>query len=94
MAKKKDSVYTPGIRTKEWLKIKIAHRQEVVIGGYTINEGTSKEFSSLLVGVFENGKVAYTGKIGTGFSDKLQKEMMKQFKPLITTKIRLTTNRM
>lgn len=83
IAKKADSLYTPGIRTREWLKIKTASRQEVVIGGYTRNEGTSKLFSSLLVGFFEKGKLQYTGKIGTGFNDKMQKEMMKQFKPLV-----------
>ncbi|HTI06922.1 MAG TPA: DNA ligase D [Puia sp.] len=82
IAKKADSLYTPGVRTREWLKIKTANRQEVVIGGYTRNEGTSKLFSSLLVGVFEKGKLQYTGKIGTGFNDKMQKEMMRQFKPL------------
>lgn len=83
MAKKTDSSYTPGIRTKEWLKIKTSSRQEVVIGGYTRNEGTSKLFSSLLVGVFERGRLQYTGKIGTGFTEEMQKEMMKQFKPLV-----------
>lgn len=87
MAKKMDSLYTPGIRTKEWLKIKIAQRHEVVIGGYTVNEGTSKKFSALLVGVFKNRKLHYTGKIGTGFSDALQRQMMEKFKPLITRKI-------
>ena len=83
MAKKTDSYYTPGVRTREWLKIKTASRQEVVIGGFTRNEGTSKLFSSLLVGVFEKGALQYTGKIGTGFTEKMQQEMMKQFKPLI-----------
>ncbi len=83
MAKKTDSFYTPGIRTKEWLKIKTSSRQEVVIGGYTRNEGTAKLFSSLLVGVFEKGQLQYTGKIGTGFTEEMQKEMMKQFKPLV-----------
>jgi len=83
MAKRSDSYYTPGVRTREWLKIKTASRQEVVIGGFTRNEGTSKLFSSLLVGVFENGKLQYTGKIGTGFTEKMQKDMMKQFRPLI-----------
>jgi len=39
IAKKADSLYTPGTRSKEWLKIKAARRQEVVIGGYTQNEG-------------------------------------------------------
>ncbi|WP_205513290.1 DNA ligase D [Longitalea arenae] len=83
IAKKADSVYLPDVRTRDWLKIKIAQRQEVVIGGFTRNEGTSKLFSSLLVGVFENNTLRYTGKIGTGFSDKAQREMMEQFKPLI-----------
>ena len=82
MAKKADSTYVPGARTKEWLKIKVSKRHEVVIGGYTQNEGSSKAFSSLLVGVFEKGKLIYTGKVGTGFSDKLQKEMMKKFKKI------------
>ena len=86
MAKKADSDYKPGIRSKEWLKIKTGNRQEVVIGGYTKNEGSGKAFSALLVGVYENGKLQYTGKIGTGFPDKLQKEMMQLFKPLITDK--------
>jgi bifunctional non-homologous end joining protein LigD len=83
IAKKADSLYTPGVRTKEWLKIKIAKRQEVVIGGFTRNEGTTKLFSSLLVGVFENGTLNYTGKIGTGFTDKAQRDMMQQFNQLI-----------
>jgi bifunctional non-homologous end joining protein LigD len=87
MAKKADSDYKPGIRTKEWLKIKTNKRQEVVIGGYTVNEGTGKQFSALLVGVYEKDKLVYCGKIGTGFSDKTQKEMMKQFKPLLTKRI-------
>ncbi|MEP6513777.1 MAG: non-homologous end-joining DNA ligase [Parafilimonas sp.] len=83
IAKKADSRYIPGFRTKEWLKIKTSQRQEVVIGGYTNNQGTNKPFSSLLVGVYENNGLQYTGKIGTGFSQKLQQEMMQQFRPLI-----------
>lgn len=83
MAKKTDSLYTPGIRTKEWLKIKFAKRHEVVIGGFTKNEGSSKAFSALLVGVYKGKKLLYTGKIGTGFPNSLQKEMMGQFKKLV-----------
>jgi bifunctional non-homologous end joining protein LigD len=84
LAKRADSAYTPGIRSKEWLKIKVGNRQEVVIGGFTKNKGSSKSFSSLLVGVFKGGKLLYTGKIGTGFSDALQKDLMARFRPLIT----------
>lgn len=84
MAKRKTSSYHIKNRTKEWLKIKANKRQEVIIGGFTKNDGTNKLFSSLLVGVYEEGKLIYTGKVGTGFNKKMQREMMEQFKPLIT----------
>lgn len=87
IAKKADSQYLKNNRSSEWLKIKIHLRQEVVIAGFTKNEGTSKQFSSLLLGVYENGHLIYVGKVGTGFNDNDQKEMMAQFEPLITGKI-------
>lgn len=86
IAKKIDSTYATNRRSKEWLKIKVHKRQEVVIAGFTKNEDTSKSFSSLLLGVFEGGKLQYVGKVGTGFSDQLQKEMMKEFAPLMVDK--------
>jgi len=86
IAKKCNSTYSPNNRSKEWLKIKVSKRQEVVIGGFTKNEDTVKQFSSLLLGVYDQGVFTYVGKVGTGFSVKLQKEMMAQFEPLITDK--------
>ncbi len=83
MAKKADSIYSPGARSKEWLKIKTQQRQEVIIGGFTKNKGSSKKFSSLLVGVFEDNQLIFTGKIGTGFTQKLQQQLMEKFEPLI-----------
>jgi bifunctional non-homologous end joining protein LigD len=84
IAKKSSSAYTSDLRSREWLKIKVQRRQEVVIGGFTRNEGTNKPFSALAIGVYKDGALRYIGKVGTGFSDKLQKEMMAKFKPLIT----------
>jgi bifunctional non-homologous end joining protein LigD len=86
MAKKADSTYIEGDRTKDWLKIKVNKRQEVVIGGFTKNEGTSKLFSSLLVGVFENKEFHFIGKIGTGFNTETQKELMAKMKKVVTKK--------
>ena len=86
VAKKKDSIYAPGFRSKEWLKIKVSKRQEMVIGGYTKRDNSSRTFSSLLMGVFKNGKLKYTGKVGTGFNDAMQKDMMKKFGRLVTSK--------
>ena len=83
MAKKEDSLYYPGVRTREWLKMKASIRHEVVIGGFTQNDGTVKTFSSLLVGVYKDGKLQYLGKVGTGFSVATQKEILKQMMPLV-----------
>ncbi|MEO8887106.1 MAG: DNA ligase D [Mucilaginibacter sp.] len=86
IAKKASSAYTSDLRSHEWLKIKVQKRQEIVITGFTRNEGTSKPFSALTMGVYDNGELRYVGKVGTGFNEKMQKEMMAQFKPLITNK--------
>lgn len=83
IAKKKDSTYAANYRSKEWLKVKVHKRQEVIIAGYTKNADTSKPFSSLLLGVYVDSALQYVGKVGTGFSMKLQKEMMEQFEPLV-----------
>ncbi|WP_413667367.1 DNA ligase D [Mucilaginibacter sp. Mucisp86] len=87
IAKKASSVYTSDLRSKEWLKIKVHRRQEVIIAGFTKNAGTSKSFSALVLALYDDkGELQYAGKVGTGFSDKLQKEMMEQFKPIIINK--------
>jgi bifunctional non-homologous end joining protein LigD len=86
IAKKEDSAYAPGTRSKEWLKIKTEKRQEAVIAGYTKNEGSSKKFSALLLGLYENGEFVFIGPVGTGFSTKLQEELLKKMKPLETPK--------
>jgi bifunctional non-homologous end joining protein LigD len=86
IAKKASSVYTSDLRSREWLKIKVHRRQEVVIAGFTRNAGTRKPFSALALGVYDHGTLRYVGKVGTGFNEKMQKEMMAQFKPLVTNK--------
>ena len=86
IAKQEDSVYTPNIRSKEWLKIKTEKHQEAIIGGYTKNEDTSKPFSALLLGVYEGKEFVSIGPVGTGFSVKLQQEILAKLKPYITKK--------
>ncbi|HEY0055348.1 MAG TPA: DNA ligase D [Pedobacter sp.] len=86
IAKKAASTYTSDLRSKEWLKIKVQRRQEVIIAGFTKNEGTGKSFSALVLAINDSEGLRYVGKVGTGFSESLQKEMMAQFKPLITDK--------
>ncbi|HLN54610.1 MAG TPA: DNA ligase D [Bacteroidales bacterium] len=86
IAKNGESTYSQGYRSKSWLKIKVHKRQEVVIGGYTVNEGTDKLFSALLLGIFDKGRLQFVGKVGTGFNDRMQTEMMSMFRPLVTKK--------
>ena len=83
IAKKENSLYIPDTRSKEWLKIKTEKRQEAVIGGYTRNENTSKQFSALLLGVYDKGDFVSIGPVGTGFTNQLQTEILKKCKPLI-----------
>lgn len=90
IAKRADSLYRQD-RSKEWLKIKVHKRHEVVIGGFTKNDDSPKAFSSLLVGVYDNRRLHYIGKVGTGFNDKMQKEMMARFKPLLVKESPFTT---
>jgi bifunctional non-homologous end joining protein LigD len=84
VAKRANSVYTPDKRSKAWLKIKVQRRQEVVIGGFTKNKSTIKPFSALLLGVYENGKLRFVGKVGTGFSIDQQTKMLQNFAQYIT----------
>ena len=83
IAKRVDSYYSSDSRSREWLKIKAKRRQEVIIGGFTRNEGTEKYFSALAIGVYnEKGKLHYIGKVGTGFNQATQKELMIAFEPI------------
>lgn len=65
IAKKADAPYR-GERTRSWLKIKCIKRQEFVIGGWSPSDKRNG-FASLLVGTWENGKLLYRGRVGTGF---------------------------
>jgi bifunctional non-homologous end joining protein LigD len=62
-------------RSGAWIKIKLYQQCSFVIGGYTQPGGERKYMGSLLVGVHENGKLKFAGRVGTGFSEKLLKSL-------------------
>ncbi len=71
VSKRGDSAYRDGVRTREWVKVKCEQRQEMVIGGFTDPQGSRSGFGALLLGVYEpDGKLRYSGKVGTGFDDR------------------------
>ena len=68
IAKRADSPYLSGGRSRDWLKLKCHAEQELVIGGYTAPKGSRTEFGALLVGYYDDGgTLRYAGKVGTGF---------------------------
>ncbi len=70
VAKRLDSVYLPGERSADWLKITELLTTEVVIGGWRQGRGRrSDTFGSLLLGVPTEGPLQYVGQVGTGFDE-------------------------
>jgi DNA ligase D-like protein (predicted ligase) len=67
IAKRADAPYVRG-RSRDWLKLKCAWEQELVIGGYTDPAGSRTDFGALLVGYYEQGRLRYAGKVGTGYT--------------------------
>jgi len=88
MAKKRDSVYESGRRSRCWLKVKGTLEDEFVIGGYTGGTGgRSKTFGSLLVGQYDDkGRLVYAGNVGTGFNEKTLAKLLKSLEELRTDK--------
>src|SRR5260221_4661915 len=69
IAKRADAPYRSG-RTRDWLKFKCENSQELLICGYTDPKGSRTHFGALLLGYYDlDGRLAYAGKVGTGFSD-------------------------
>lgn len=75
IAKKSNSKYHEDIRSKDWLKIKTSKQQEMVIGGYTEPSGSRHGLGALLLGYYEGDAFIYSGKVGTGFTDDILKEL-------------------
>ena len=84
MAKRADSRYRPGERTREWLKLKPGkQRQEFVIAGYTRGQGRrAGSFGSLVLGVREGGGLVYAGNVGTGFTEAEIERLLGELRPL------------
>lgn len=85
IAKRKDSLYEPGVRSSAWLKIRVQQSCDCVIAGYTPGRGgRMPAFGALLLGLYEDGTLLPVGKVGTGFSDQILSELMARFAPFVT----------
>jgi bifunctional non-homologous end joining protein LigD len=86
IAKRKTSVYRPGRRSPDWLKIKSRPQQEFVVCGFTEGKGSRKHFGALLLGAYRNGKLRYFGHSGTGFSEKGLTDAIDRLRPFFIDK--------
>jgi bifunctional non-homologous end joining protein LigD len=83
VAKRLDSVYEPGRRSPAWIKVKNHGAQDVVVGGYTRGEGgRSASLGALAVGTFDEGRLVYAGKVGSGFTASTLSDLMRRLEAL------------
>lgn len=84
IAKNKLSKYKPGIRSKEWLKIKSSKTQDAIIVGYSklgySKTETNDSFASLALAVYKDKKLIYIGNVGSGLTSEIKKELFQKFK--------------
>jgi DNA ligase D-like protein (predicted ligase) len=81
IAKRAGSQYVAG-RSRDWLKFKCVNEQEFVIGGFTEPKGSRPGLGALLIGYYEDGTLRYAGKVGTGFNERLLRQLRAQLDQL------------
>jgi bifunctional non-homologous end joining protein LigD len=88
IAKRATGLYYSGKRTREWLKFKAVHEQEVVIVGYTEPRRSRKYFGSLVLAVRDKAEKCwvYAGHVGTGFDQAALKSLYETMQPLRSDK--------
>jgi bifunctional non-homologous end joining protein LigD len=86
VAKLRRSRYEPGRRTPAWLKLKVRPEQELVVGGWTPGEGNARDLGAVAVGVYEDGKLRFCGKVGSGFTGATRKRLLALMEPLVVEK--------
>jgi bifunctional non-homologous end joining protein LigD len=83
IAKRADSRYQPGKRSRDWLKVKTHGEQEFVIAGYTRGKGRrASGFGSLVLAVRDGNELRYVGNVGTGFTDAEIERLLELLRPL------------
>ena len=75
VAKHRRSRYEPGRRSSSWLKIKARPEQELVVGGWTPGEGSAKDLGAVVIGVYEDERLRFAGKVGSGFDARTRREL-------------------
>jgi DNA ligase D-like protein (predicted ligase) len=80
IAKRRDSTYQPGERSRDWVKLKLERQQEFVIGGYRPDGANGLD--ALLVGYYEGNALRFAGKVRAGLVRHIRQEVLGKLKPL------------
>ena len=81
VSKRADAPYRPG-RSDTFLKIKCANAQEFVVGGYSPSTVMPRVIGALVAGYYRDGKLIYSGRVGTGYTHTVAKDLWKRLHPL------------
>ena len=84
LAKKASSRYQEGKRSDSWQKIKRRPIEQAMIGGYALVRDGGNQLGALLLGQRDGDQLKYVGNVGSGFSDKISKELLGLLEPLHT----------
>ena len=82
VAKRRNSRYEPGRRSRAWVKIKLRLEQEVVVVGWLPGQGSSAELGSLVVAVNEDGRLRHAGQVGSGISESMRRTLLTRLEPM------------
>ncbi len=82
ISKRRDAPATAG-RSRTWLKVKCLGRQEFVIGGFTEPQGAREHLGALLIGHYEERRLVWAGRVGTGFTTTVARELRARLEPLV-----------
>ena len=83
VAKRRRSVYRPGKRSDDWVKVRLSHRQEFVVGGYRPNGGT---FDGLIVGYRDKLRLLFAGTVRAGFTPAVRRGLLELLRPLVVNR--------
>jgi len=78
VAKRIDSTYQPGKRSRAWLKIKAAQSAEFLVGGFTRGKGARDPLGALLLGYFDGKALRYAGHVGSGLDDQVIAKLLER----------------
>jgi bifunctional non-homologous end joining protein LigD len=83
VSKRRNAPYSSG-RSENFIKTKCANEQEFVVGGYSPSTVQPKAIGALVVGYYDGNRFIYAGRVGTGFTQSMARDLWKRLAPLAT----------